>query len=122
MTEAVKNFIETNYDLLDSAPNDFFMTAYNGLSVHQQGELIDILNEAGIDFEQSRDAVLRFILTMNFDVLERPVFVDTYIDRYLHGILGYDDFELHQFILEESNEFDVDIVVENNDYKIYPRI
>lgn len=122
MTEAVKNFIETNYQLLDSDPNNFFMTAYNGLSIHQQGELIDILNDAGIEFEQSRDAVLRFILTMNFDCLERPVFVDTYIDRYLKGILGYDNFELRQFILEESDEFDVDIVVENNDYKIYPRI
>lgn len=122
MTEEVKNFIETNYELLDSDPNDFFMTAYNGLSIHQQGELIDILNDAGIDFEQSRDAVLRFILTMNFDTLERPVFVDTYIARYLEGILGYDTFELRQFILEESDEFDVDIVVENNDYKIYPRI
>ena len=122
MTEEVKNFIETNYHLLDSDANDFFMTAYNGLSIHQQGELIDILNDAGIDFEQSRDAVLRFILTMNFDTLERPVFVDTYIARYLKGILGYDNFELRQFILEESDEFDVDIVVENNDYKIYPRI
>ena len=122
MTEAVKNFIETNYELLDSDPNNFFMTAYNGLSIHQQGELIDILNEAGIEFEQARDAVLRFILTMDFEVLGRPEFLDTYIDRYLHGILGYDNFELHQFILEESNEFDVDIVVENNDYKIYPRI
>lgn len=122
MTEAVKNFIETNYHLLDSDSNDFFITAYNGLSIHQQGELIDILNDAGIDFEQSRNTVLRFILTMNFDTLERPVFVDTYIDRYLKGILGYDNFELRQFILEESNEFDVDIVVENNDYKIYPRI
>ena len=122
MTEAVKNFIETNYELLDSDPNNFFMTAYNGLSIQQQGELIDVLNQAGVDFEQSRDAVLRFILTMNFEDLERPVFVDTYIDRYLYGILGYDDLELHQFILEESDEFDVDIVVENNDYKIYPRI
>ena len=122
MTEAVKNFIETNYELLDSDPNNFFMTAYNGLSIQQQGELIDVLNQAGVDFEQSRYAVLRFILTMNFEDLERPVFVDTYIDQYLYGILGYDDLELHQFILEESDEFDVDIVVENNDYKIYPRI
>ena len=122
MTEAVKNFIETNYELLDSDSNNFFMSAYNGLSIRQQGELIDVLSEAGIEFEQSRDAVLRFILTMKFDTLERPVFVDTYIDRYLYGILGYDEFELRQFILEQSNEFDVDIVVENNDYKIYPRI
>ena len=122
MTEEVKNFIETNYQLLDSDPNDFFTTAYNGLSIHQQGELIDILNEAGIDFEQARDAVLRFILTMKFEDLDRPVFVDTYVAWYLSGILGYDNFELRQFILEESDEFDIDIVVENNDYKIYPRI
>ena len=122
MTEAVKNFIETNYELLDSDKNEFFMTAYNGLSIHQQGELIDILNEAGVDFEQSRDAVLRFILTMELGDLERPVFLQTYIDRYLTGILGYDDLELHQFILDESTEFDVNIVVENNDYKIYPRV
>lgn len=122
MTEAVKNFIETNYELLDSDQTEFFITAYNGLSIHQQGELIDILNEAGVDFEQSRDAVLRYILTMELGCLERPVFVQTYIDRYLHGILGYDDLELHQFILDESTEFDVNIVVENNDYKIYPRI
>lgn len=121
MTNEVKNFIETNYELLDSDPNNFFMTAYNGLSINQQGELIDVLKEAGIEFEKSRDAVLRFILTMNFDVLERPVFMQTYIDRYLIGILGYDYFELSQFILEESDEFDVDIVFENNDYKICPR-
>lgn len=122
MTEAVKNFIETNYELLDSDQTEFFITAYNGLSIHQQGELIDILNEAGVDFEQSRDAVLRYILTMELGCLERPVFVQTYIDRYLSGILGYDDLELHQFILDESTEFDVNIVVENNDYKIYPRV
>ena len=122
MTNEVKNFIETNIDLLDSAPNDFFMTAYNGLSIHEQSELIDVLNEAGIEFQKSREAVLRFILTMNFDVLERPVFMQTYIDRYLFGILGYDYFELSQFILEESDEFDVDIVFENNDYKICPRM
>ena len=122
MTEAVKNFIETNYELLDSDLNEFFMTAYNGLSIPQQGELIKILNEAGVDFEDSRDAVLRFILTMGLGDLERPVFLQTYIDRYLKGILGYDNFELHQFILDESTEFDIDIVVENNDYKIYPRV
>lgn len=122
MTEGVKNFIETNYELLDSDQNNFFMTAYNGLSIHQQGELIDILKEAGIDFEQSRDAVLRFILTMNFEDLERPVSMQTYVNRYLLGILGYDYFELCEIILEDTNEFDVDIVVENNDYKIYPRI
>lgn len=122
MTEAVKNFIETNYELLDSDQTEFFMTAYNGLSIHQQGELIKILNEAGVDFQESRDAVLRFILTMELGNLERPVFLQTYIDRYLTGILGYDNFELHQFILDESTEFDIDIVVENNDYKIYPRV
>ena len=122
MTEAVKNFIETNYELLDSDLNEFFMTAYNELSIHQQGELIKILNEAGVDFEDSRDAVLRFILTMGLGDLKRPVFLQTYIDRYLKGILGYDNFELHQFILDESTEFDIDIVVENNDYKIYPRV
>ena len=122
MTEAVKNFIETNYELLDSDQNEFFMTAYNELSIHQQGELIKILNEAGVDFEDSRDAVLRFILTMELGDLERPVFLQTFIDRYLIGILGYDNFELHQFILDESTEFDIDIVVENNDYKIYPRV
>ena len=122
MTEEVKNYIETNYELLDSALNEFFMTAYNGLSIHQQGELIKILNEAGVDFEDSRDAVLRFILTRGLGDLERPVFLQTYIDRYLKGILGYDNFELHQFILDESTEFDIDIVVENNDYKIYPRV
>ena len=122
MTEAVKNFIETNYELLDSDQNEFFMTAYNGLSIPQQGELIKILNEAGVDFEDSWDAVLRFILTMGLGDLERPVFLQTYIDRYLKGILGYDNFELHQFILDESTEFDIDIVVENNDYKIYPRV
>ena len=122
MTNEVKNFIETNYELLDSDPNNFFMTAYNGLSIHQQGELIDVLNEAGIEFEKSREAVLRFILTMQFEDLELPIFLQTYINRYLLGILGYDYFELSQFILEESTEFDVDIVFENNDYKIYPRM
>ena len=122
MTEAVKNFIETNYELLDSDLNEFFMTAYKELSIHQQGELIKILNEAGVDFKESRDAVLRFILTMELGDLKRPIFLQTYIDRYFKGILGYDNFELHQFILDESTEFDIDIVVENNDYKIYPRV
>ena len=116
MTEAVKNFIETNYELLDSDPNNFFMTAYNGLSIQQQGELIDVLNQAGVDFEQSRYAVLRFILTMNFEDLERPVSIQMYVNRYLVGILGYDYAELSDIIIEESNEFDVDIVFEASSF------
>ena len=122
MTNEVKNFIETNYELLDSDPNNFFMTAYNELSIYQQGELIDVLNGAEIEFEKSREAVLRFILTMQFEDLKLPIFLQTYINRYLRGILGYDYFELSQFILEESTEFDIDLVFENNDYKIYPRM
>ena len=51
MTEAVKNFIETNYELLEDKDNivEFCHSAYNGLSIQQQKELIQALEIAGIN-------------------------------------------------------------------------
>ena len=108
MTEVVANFIRTNKSLLtDTGMTEFFHSAYNGLTTGQQKELVSVLDEAGIETLAAREVVLRFILTMDFEVLERPITLTTYIRRYVVGRLGFDENWLHQYILDNSNEWDV---------------
>ena len=67
MTEAVKNFIETNYELLDSDAVEFCYNAYNGLSIYQQKELIQALETAGINIDKAREQFIHFHITMTMD-------------------------------------------------------
>lgn len=78
MTEAVKNFIETNYELLDSDAVEFCHSAYNGLSIQQQKELVKALETAGINIDDAREIFIRFHITMTMDLVERPISLSTF--------------------------------------------
>ena len=121
MTDDVRRFFETNAELLDTNMPEFFHIMDNGLSFYEQSEVIECLDESGIDYTDARDSVLNYIVTMYMLDVVRPVFLKTFIQRYLEGRLGCDYLYLADFILENSEEYDVDIVREDNDYKIYPR-
>lgn len=121
MTESIKNFLETNYMLLDTDINEFFHSAYNGLSKNAQVELINVLQQANIDYETSRESVLRFILTMELEDLTYPIPLKTFAIRK-SWTLGYTAEELYNILLSNANEWDSVKLVEYSDgnYKIIP--
>lgn len=125
MTEAVKNFIETNYELLEDEDNvvEFCHSAYNGLSIQQQKELVQALNTAGINIDKAREQFIRFHITMTMDLVERPVSLRTFVARYFDGILGFDYYWLLKYIKDNSSEWDDSVYIEtdnNGNWMIYP--
>lgn len=120
MTDSVKNFLEVNYELLDTDQDEFFHWAYNGLSIRQQQELIDVLTEAGIDTESARERFMRFHITMTMETVERPVTLRVLIKRNFDGILGFDEDWLFNYILDNENEWDNKIEMINGTYYVYP--
>ena len=95
MTKAVKNFIETNYELLDSNDVEFCYSAYDCLSIQQQKELIQALNTAGIN-------------------IDRAVTLRTFIARYLNGILGFDQEWLLDYIKDNRSEWSDSVYIEKD--------
>ena len=125
MTEAVKNFIETNYELLDSDAVEFCHSAYNGLSVQQQKELIQALETAGINIDKAREQFIHFHITMTLDVVERTVSLRTFVARYFDGILGFDSEWLLEYIKENKSEWEDSVYIEkdrNGNWMIYPAV
>ena len=125
MTEAVKNFIETNYDLLDSDAVEFFHSAYNGLSIQQQKELIQALEIAGINIDRAREQFIHFHITMTMDLVERSVSLRTFVARYFDGILGFDHEWLLDYIKDNRAEWDDSVYIEkdnNGNWMIYPAV
>lgn len=120
MTEVVKNFIETNHSLLDTDPNEFCHSAYNGLSIQQQKELIHVLNTAGINIDEARERFVRFHITMTMDLVERPILLRVLISQYFSGVLGLDSDWFFQYILDNEQEWDNKIELVNGSYKVFP--
>jgi hypothetical protein len=125
MTEAVKNFIETNYLLLDTDPTEFCHSANNGLSIYQQKELINALNAAGINIDKAREQYIHFHITMTMDLVERPVSLRTFVDRYFVGILGFNHEWLLEYIKDNKSEWDDSVEIHedrNGNWMIYPKV
>ena len=125
MTEAVKNFIETNYELLDSDDVEFCYSAYDVLSIQQQKELIQALNTAGINIDKAREQFIYFHITMNMELVERAVTLRTFIARYLNGILGFDQEWLLDYIKDNRSEWSDSVYIEKDnegDWMIYPAV
>ena len=125
MTEAVKNFIETNYELLDSDAVEFCYGAYNGLSIHQQKELVKALETAGINIDKAREQFIHFHITMTMDLVERPVFLRTFVARYFDGILGFNSDWLLEYIKDNKSEWDDSVKIHedrNGNWMIYPAV
>lgn len=120
MTESVKNFIETNYSLLDNDPIEFCHTAHNGLSRSQQKELMDILKESNINIDSAVEAFARFYIVMTMGIVERPVLLRVLISQYFNGVLGLDSDWFFQFILDNEQEWDNKIELVNGSYKVFP--
>ena len=125
MTEAVKNFIETNYELLDSDAVEFCHSAYNGLSIQQQKELIQDLETAGINIDKAREQFIHFHITMTMDLVERSVSLRTFVARYFDGIMGFDHEWLLAYIKDNRSEWDDSVYIEkdnNGNWMIYPAV
>ena len=120
MTEPVARFLQTNKSLLDTDLVEFFHSAHNGLSTFYVDELVQVLDEAGIDTANARDAVLRFIITMETEVLEKPIRVITFARRYIKGALGFTSEYIANYIIENAQEWDVTVTLHNNEYWLYP--
>lgn len=121
MTNNIKNFLETNCSLLDTDPFEFCITSYNALTFIEQSLIFNsYLPEAGIDINKSREDALRFIVGMQLAEIVRKISLEIFVQRHLDGVLGYDGIDLQEFVLNNSGEWDNDIVVEGNDYYIYP--
>ena len=125
MTEAVKNFIETNYELLDSDAVEFCDSAYNGLSIPQQKELVKALETAGINIDEARETFIHFHITMIMEIVKRAVTLRIFIVRCLDGILGFDHEWLFDYIKDNRSEWSDSVYIEKDnegDWTIYPAV
>ena len=122
MTEAVKNFLEVNYELLDTDQNEFVHWAYNGLNRPQQKELVVVLSEAGINIDSAIEAFIRFHISMTMEVVEHPVNLHVFVRQYFTGIMGLDTDWIVKFILENQQEWDNKIELANGSFKVFPVI
>lgn len=123
MTEAVKNFIETNYQLLDSDAVEFCHSAYNGLHRYQQKELSDVLDSAGIDIDEAKETFIRFHIMMTMEVVERPVSLRALVARYFDGILGFNHEWLLDYIKDNKSEWNDSVEIhedQNGNWMVYP--
>ena len=120
MIEEVKRFLKVNWPLLDKDMNEFFHIAYNGLNWHQMDELVAALDEAGIETLTARENVLRFVITMQMEVLENSIPVRTFANRYVKGALGFSTPDIVEYIMENSDEWDVNIAFHDGDYWLDP--
>ena len=125
MTEAVKNFIETNYQLLDSDAVEFCHSAYNGLSIYQQKELVQALETAGINIDKAREQFIHFHITMTMDLVERTVSLRTFVARFFDGILGFTYEWLLDYIKDNRSEWDDTVEIQKDSYgnwMVYPKV
>lgn len=125
MTEAVKNFIETNYQLLDSDEVEFCHSAYNGLSIPQQKELVQALNTAGINIDEAREQFIHFHITMTMDLVERPASLGIFVARHFDGILGFNHEWLLKYIKDNKSEWDDTVEIHedtNGIWMVYPKV
>ena len=120
MTEAVKNFLEVNYKLLDTNQNEFVSWAYNGLNRAQQKELVVVLSKAGINISSAIEAFIRFHIAMTMEVVEHPVRLDLLVRQYFTGIMGLDTDWIVDFILENKQEWDNKIEFVNGSFRVFP--
>lgn len=120
MTEAVKNFLEVNYELLDTNQNEFVHWAYNGLNRVQQKELVVVLSEAGINIRSAIEAFIRFHIAMTMEVVEHPVYLHLFVRQYFTGIMGLDTDWIVEFILENQQEWNNKIELVNGSFKVFP--
>ena len=121
MINTVKKFLENNIGIIRKNPFEFYTRVYNELTLIEQRILVEALQKCNLDNESARESVLHFYLTMEFAVLERPITLDIFIARKLSGLLAFDDDFLHDYIMENSQEFDISVRVDaSNNYKIYP--
>ena len=120
MNDTIKNFIEVNVDLLQTDPVEFFHIAYNGLSHYNQGELVSVLDNAGLNTYAARESVFRYIITMMLDELGAKVSLRMFVSRKLAGVLGFKFDEAFNYVLDNEDEWNNTIRLENGMYYIYP--
>lgn len=119
ITQGVKNFIETNYQLLDSDAIEFCHSAYNGLSIQQQKELIQALETAGINIDKAREQFILFHITMTMDLVARPVSLGIFVARYFDGILGFNHEWLLKYIKDNKSEWDDTVEIQEDSNGIW---
>ena len=120
MNHAVKYFIETNCDLLDTDPVEFWHRAENELSIVNQGSLVEYLEQARFKTFDDRERVIRFVITMQLLDVSAKTTLRVFIARYLTGILGFDAEWLFDYIVDNKNEWDVKIERINGTTYIIP--
>ena len=120
MTEAVKNFLEVNYELLDTDQNEFVHWAYNGLNRFQQKELMSVLKDSDINIDSAVEAFVRFHIAMTLEDLDRPVHLDMLIAQYFMGIFGLDHEWFFRYILNNEQEWDNKIRFSHGKYMVFP--
>ena len=119
MDVGVKNFIETNIQLLeDNQTFEFFISAYNGLDSGQQAELIRILDDSHvIDTKVVKEPVVRYIIDRAIEDLVENMNVP--LTRFVYtqfpsGLLGETSGDLFEYILNNCDEWSREIDFKDN--------
>lgn len=123
ISDFMSNFLITNKELLEEDRlTELFHTAYNGLEAHRQEELVNILEHVGVDTLPAREAVIRFVITMLFEDLVKPVYLRDFINLYVDGTLGFTFDWLFDYIMNNESEWDVDLKIQPSGLvKVFPR-
>lgn len=120
MNDTLKNFLETNIDLLESNQTEFFFTAYNALSGYNQTRLVELLDAAGLDTYTSRERVFYYVVTRTLEDIEAPVQLRSLTNRYFAGALGFTTDAAISYILDNKSEWDSQIKLVNGVFIVYP--
>lgn len=126
MNPAIKLFIESTVDVLDTDPVDFFFKAWQASNILWREDVAymsTMLSEAGIkDVEENRKRALLKALDTQIDefasadggVSSMPVY--DFIQAYMDNCVGYNENYVLLFIQKHSDRWDtyIELYVENN--------
>lgn len=125
----VKEFLENHADLLDTDMKGFFELLDFELNDIEVTEVINMLKESDIIFKPYRDEVLIKLTKHMINCVSRRVSLNNFILAFLsidssgsYLRLGYTMDEMRQAILENRDFYNVDFILKDNDYIIYPRV
>lgn len=114
MTTSVKDFIEENVDLIETNLSVFFQKVKDDLPFIDHKEIIEILEKCGVHTLDARLENIRYELMLETGVIYRNIYLDTFIDRYFSGMLGFDDEFIKKFIIQEKDNINCSLTQDDS--------
>lgn len=115
----INRFITNVIDAIDNGDmQEVFIYAYHELDNSQIQELLNIFDDAHIDYQQGRENAFRFILTQAFEGFQdhpnTSIRLELFQNHYLLNRLGYSWDEFVKFVEDNASEWsDIQLTMKN---------